>query len=103
MAQRSAAQNGQNSAPMNSISGLPLLVSGVSEILVIAGAPPSDAAMKFGTDPMPTVFSVLAGTLVTSRAALADSAVPVTPPDPDPPLPGLLNTLTRMSASTMAS
>ena len=31
MAQRSAAQYGQNSAPMKSISGLPLLVSAVFE------------------------------------------------------------------------
>ena len=69
--QRSSAQYGQNSAPMYSISGLPLLVSAGPEI----------AFTGFGlydrTEPLRTELSALAGTLVTCRATLAGSTVPV--------------------------
>ena len=69
---------------MYSISGLPLLVSGVSEIASIGGAPPSPEAMKLGTEPMPTLSSALAGTEVMSFCTLAGRTVPVVLVDPLP-------------------
>ena len=68
--QRSSAQYGQNSAPMYSISGLPLLVSGGPEIAF------TGSGLNDRTEPLPTVASALAGTLVTCRATLVGSTVP---------------------------
>src|SRR3984893_3171832 len=95
MDHRMAAQYGQNSAPMYSISGLPPLVSSLSEIDLIGRAPESE--------PMPTVFSVPGGTAVTLLTTLAGRAVPVTEAAPAPPLEGLLFALITMKAITMAS
>src|ERR1700722_9312272 len=71
MAHRSAAQNGQYSAPMYSISGLPLLVSGA----------PVTRVIDLGFDvPPPTVFSVAAGTVAMLFRVLALRVVPVAEP-----------------------
>src|SRR5260221_9997754 len=67
--QRMAAQYGQYSAPMYSISGLPPLVSGLSAIGLI-GRPPE-------SEPLPTVSSVPGGTPVTLLITLAGRAAPV--------------------------
>ena len=61
IAHRSAAQYGQYSAPMYSISGFPCEVSG--------GAPVTGNMVV--AVPLPTEFSVLAGTLVICFSAVA--------------------------------
>src|SRR4249919_3025310 len=90
--QRSAAQYGQYSAPMYSISGLPPEVSGVppltGRIFPVNEPPPS-----------PIVSSVLAGTFVTLVTTLA-RAEPVGPFDEL--VAGLLFALTTMKATTTA-
>src|SRR5260221_11786001 len=93
MDQRMAAQYGQNSAPMYSISGLPPLVSGVAEIALI-GRPPE-------SEPMPTVFRVPGGTPVTLLTTLAGRAVPVVELA-DPPLDALLPSLMNTKGITIA-
>src|SRR5689334_20044823 len=81
MDHRIAAQYGQNSAPMYSISGLPALVSGGPLMALTRWAP-------VGTVPVPTASSALDGTVVTFLPTAAGRADPETPPeDPLPPLP----------------
>src|SRR4249919_3993840 len=90
--QRSAAQYGQYSAPMYSISGLPPEVSGVAPLtgrIFPVNEPP----------PSPIVSSVLAGTFVTLVTTLA-RAEPVGPFDEL--VAGLLFALTTMKATTTA-
>src|ERR1700727_345424 len=87
---RMAAQYGQNSAPMYSISGLPPAVRLVPLIVVIG------LGLYDSTDPVPTLCSALSGTVRTSFWTLAGSSVPFTPPEavlPDePPAVGLITT-----------
>jgi len=93
--QRSSAQYGQNSAPMYSISGLPFLVSGVPEMAR------TGSGVKDRTEPLPTVLSALAGTLVTCRATPAGSTVPADEPDAlGLPLPALTTRKTTTMATT---
>src|SRR5919108_5133438 len=88
--QRSAAQYGQYSAPMYSISGLPPEVSGV---------PPLTGWILPVNEPAPILSSVLAGTLVTLDTTLA-RAEPVGPFDEL--AAGLLFALITMKATTTA-
>src|SRR5450631_3873206 len=94
MAHRSAAQNGQYSAPMYSTSGLPPDVS---------GDPPLMATGRADTPlPAPTLSRVLAGTLVVSVTTL-DSAAPVGPLlTPLAVVPDLEFSLTTTEARTTA-
>src|SRR6266536_791819 len=90
--QRSAAQYGQYSAPMYSISGLPPEVSGVPPLtggIFPVNEPP----------PSPILSSVLAGTFVTLDTTLA-RAEPVGPLDELPD--GLLFALITMKVTTTA-
>src|SRR6266581_1007202 len=90
--QRSAAQYGQYSAPMYSISGLPPEVSGVPPLtggIFPVNEPPPD----------PILSSVLAGTFVTLDTTLA-RAEPVGPFDAL--VAGLLFALITMKATTTA-
>src|SRR5207247_8480912 len=88
--QRSAAQYGQYSAPMYSISGLPPEVRGV---------PPLTGWIFPVNEPPPIVSSVLAGTFVTLDTTLA-RAEPVGPFDEL--AGGLLFALITMKATTTA-
>ena len=88
--QRSAAQYGQYSAPMYSISGLPPEVSGV---------PPLTGWILPVNEPEPILSSVLAGTFVTLDTTLARAA-PVGPFDEL--AAGLLFALITMKATTTA-
>src|SRR6185437_9645450 len=88
--QRSAAQYGQYSAPMYSISGLPPEVSGV---------PPLAVWILPVNEPDPILSSVLAGTFVTLDTTPARAA-PVGPFDELPD--GLLFALITMKATTTA-
>src|SRR6476661_9469639 len=88
--QRSAAQYGQYSAPMYSISGLPPEVRGV---------PPLTGWILPVNEPLPTLSSVLAGTFVTLDTTLARAA-PVGPFDEL--VAGLLFALITMKATTTA-
>src|SRR5215475_5257897 len=90
IAQRSAAQYGQYSAPMYSISGLPPEVSGV---------PPLTGEILPVNEPLPTLSSVLAGTFVVLDTTLARAA-PVGPFDEL--VDGLLFALITMKATTTA-
>src|SRR5579863_6278479 len=93
--QRSAAQYGQYSAPMYSISGLPFAVS---------VGPVIDWGVAMIPLPAPTVSRVLAGTLVTVWTTDA-RAEPVGPlealsfPDPEPE-PSLITTKTTTTTRT---
>src|SRR5258708_23700988 len=80
--QRMAAQYGQYSAPMYSISGLPPLVSGLSAIGLI-GRPPE-------SKPLPTVSSVPGGTPGTFLITLAGRAAPLVEFAAPPLLAGLV-------------
>src|SRR5260221_13778764 len=91
--QRMAAQYGQYSAPMYSISGLPPLVSGLSAIGLI-GRPPE-------SKPLPTVSRVPGGTPVTLLITLAGRAAPVGELAAPPPLAGLVCGLVATEAITM--
>src|SRR5215475_4138280 len=91
MDHRIAAQYGQYSAPMYSISGLPLLVSSGPVTLVTGG----EVVM---TEPLPTVARALAGTPVTLLATLAGRGVR---PVEVGVVVGELIDLTRMKATTM--
>src|ERR1700760_2864709 len=94
IAHRSAAQYGQYSAPMYSISGLPLAVSGVPLVTAL-GFPLT------WPPPSPILSDVLAGTLVRSDTTLARAA-PVGPFDALV-AGGLLFALTTMKATTIAT
>src|SRR5580700_8253538 len=98
MAQRVAAQYGQYSAPMYSISGLPPLVSGGDPLIGTIAPWLTTLVPRL---PAPTLSSVAAGTLVTSDATLAGRTVPWTPPAT---FCGVLLLLayTTMSATTTA-
>src|SRR5215472_3067772 len=88
--QRVAAQNGQYSAPMYSISGLPPDVSALPLIGLIG-------RFDAGSEPMPTDARVLAGTWVISCATAA-----VIGPLPSCG-PGLVRLLMMSSATRIAS
>src|SRR5258708_38526533 len=92
--QRMAAQYGQYSAPMYSISGLPPLVSGLSAIGLI-GRPPE-------SKPLPTVSSVPGGTPVTLLITLAGRAAPVVELAAPLLLAGLFVVLFTTEANTLA-
>src|SRR5579875_3742741 len=94
-AQRSAAQNGQYSAPMYSTSGLPPEVS---------GGPLTGCGVPVTPLPVPTASSVAAGTLVTSETTCA-SAAPVGPllAPPDAAALGPVLTFTTTKATTTAT
>ena len=90
--QRSAAQYGQYSAPMYSISGFPPEVSGV---------PPLTGWILPVNEPEPILSSVLAGTFVTLDTTLARAA-PVGPFGPAVPV-FLVFSLITTKATTIAS
>src|SRR5580658_530728 len=91
--QRSAAQYGQYSAPMYSISGLPFSVSAVPLI---------DSGVAIIPLPAPTVFRVLAGTLVTvlTTAARAEPVGPLEELSDPEPEPEVSLTTTKTSTTT---
>src|SRR5450755_130340 len=92
MDHRIAAQYGQNSAPMYSISGLPACTSGGPEMAVMGFG-------LFGTEPLPTAVSVAAGTPVTFLTTLAGSGVRADGPA-DVPVAAWITTKTTTTAIT---